>query len=187
MNAARQSRRHFPSIVDSIETLTMKLTERNCEMSNEDEMKVGKISLVMHGWFKEAKTSGLPDETGLYLVFGGIPLENGNAHIKHLIYIGQAQDIKDRIADHEKKPKFKDKLAEGESLYYYCVYLKNKDLDESEGAMIKYFNRYADIINEKCTESFTSKYDVINVTLTGKIPSVLSKHTSFCISPRAGE
>lgn len=156
-------------------------------MSEDTEMKIGTKFLVMHGWFKEAEPSGLPDETGLYLVFGGIPLENGNAYIKHLIYIGQAQDIKDRIADHEKKPKFEDKLAEGESLYYYCVYLKNKDLDESEGAMIKYFNRHADIINDKCTESFTSNYDVIDVALTGKIPSILNDHTSFRVSPKAGE
>lgn len=156
-------------------------------MSEDTKMKIGTKSLVMRGWFKEATPPGLPDETGLYLVFGGIPLGNGNAHIKHLIYIGQAQDIKDRIADHEKKPKFMDKLAEGESLYYYCVYLKNKDLDEDEGAMIKYFNRHADIINEKCTESFTSSFDVIDVTLTGKIPSVLSNHASFRISPKIGE
>lgn len=156
-------------------------------MSEGAKMKIGTKSLAMHGWFKEAKSSGLPDETGLYLVFGGVPAVNGDAYIRHLIYIGQAQDIKDRIADHEKKPKFMDKLAEGESLYYYCVYLKNKDLDEDEGAMIKYFNRHADIINEKCTESFTSSFDVIDITLTGEIPSVLSNHASFRISPKVGE
>lgn len=168
--------------------LNPKHFERNYDMSEEAEMKVGKIPLKMHGWFTETKQPRLPDETGLYLVFGGSPAkEKGYANINHLIYIGQAQDIKDRIADHEKKPKFEDKLAEGESLYYYCVYLKNEDLDESEGAMIKYFNRHADIINDKCTESFTSDYDVIDVTLTGAIPPILNDYTSFRVSPNAGE
>ena len=75
------------------------------------------------------QSDSFPDDSGIYCVFSKVEGE--------LIYIGQAENIKERIANHERWPDFLER-KDPDSEYLATTYalLPIGDLDKAEGRLI---------------------------------------------------
>ena len=149
-------------------------------------MRTRELELSMHGWISAFDKSKLPPRQGVYFVFGGNISDKKNsegkatASINHLIYIGQAEDIQHRLGTHEKQERFEKELNDGETILYYYIKVNEEAVDDCEGALIRHFKDMP-IINSKCKESFTSKYEKVHIVLIGKVPSRLKKDKDFIV------
>lgn len=66
------------------------------------------ISLNFGGYWREVAISGLPAESGVYCVYTCVyNKENKTVSLKKLIYIGESEDVKKRISNHEKWDQWK--------------------------------------------------------------------------------
>ena len=64
---------------------------------------MGKFHLKFEGYWVETKTSGIPDQSGVYCVYVCSYDENENTvDLKRLIYIGESGSVRKRITEHEK-------------------------------------------------------------------------------------
>jgi len=149
-------------------------------------MNTRKLELEMCGWLSEFDKDRLPPRQGVYLVFGGKMCDTKTAdglreaYIKHLIYIGQSDDIQHRLETHEKTERFEGELKPGETIFYHYIKVNEDAVDDCEGALIRHFKDMP-IINQKCKQSFTSKYDNIHIIISGKIPHILEDDKDFII------
>lgn len=155
-------------------------------------MSTRKLEVNMSGWISEFKKDMLPSRQGVYLVFGGVACGTKNkrgqceAHIKHLIYIGQSEDIQSRLESHEKNERFESALEGDETIFYYYIKVGEDVVDDCEGALIRHF-RNTPIINKKCKQSFASDYDKVHVMISGRIPSILKNDREFEVKTNSKE
>ena len=135
------------------------------------------FDLALDGFFKEYKEASLPDQSGIYFVFGGVSLPNEKCKINHLIYIGESNDVQYRLTHHEKKPEFKDALRDGEVLYYAYVLVPSCVRELCEKGLIKHFDgRFGEgLINELSTKSFNTKFTALDYRLRGSVPNIFSE------------
>ena len=92
-------------------------------------MAAQSYSLAFDGYWREPNISGLPDKSGIYGVYACTYDTNaGTVSISRLLYIGEAADVRQRLAGHEGWSTWKRQLKTGEVL---CV---NAALISPEGA-----------------------------------------------------
>ena len=127
-------------------------------------MKIRKtISLDFDGFYPEGVT--LPDYSGLYFVYKGTPAEKGECYINELLYIGQAENIRDRVStNHEHYEDWKQKLSRGEKLYYSVCSVEKRNLDMAEAACIYKAQPPG---NNHCKESYN--YDPVRIISSGPV------------------
>lgn len=145
------------------------------------------FALTLDGFFKEYKEASLPNQSGIYFVFGGSALSNDKCRINHLIYIGESQDVQYRLTHHEKKPEFKDALEEGEILYYAYTLVSSCERELCEKGLIKHFsNRFGkDIINKLSTKYFDTNYAMLSYNLSGAVPRIFGESDrNFLVEPK---
>ncbi len=83
-------------------------------------------------------------KSGVYAVY--VAVENPETiNIRRLIYVGEAEDVSDRIVKHERKEDWEKKLKNGESLWYSIALVNAYDRKRAEAAVI---NHHSDIIKE---------------------------------------
>lgn len=94
------------------------------------------FSLNFEGYWRDCNKNGLPNYSGVYLVYRcKYIIQTNTVSLIDIIYIGQAENIHDRHLNHEKYEDFKNMLQEGEELCFSCVSV-NKGLDLVENALI---------------------------------------------------
>ena len=101
-------------------------------------------------------------ESGIYCIFAASPSYD-SLNLKKLIYIGKAEDMKERFDDHEKIGDWKDK-ADNMKLYCSIAWLfgiGRKNLLRLEHEMIF---MYQPIVNIKCKDSPPDNRPNIKVT-----------------------
>lgn len=92
--------------------------------------------LNFEGYWRDCNKGGLPTYQGIYLVYRcRYNKQNDTVTLIDIIYIGQAENIHDRHAQHEKEELFKSQLLPGEELCISCAQVK-LDLDLVENALI---------------------------------------------------
>lgn len=94
------------------------------------------IKLTFDGYWRDCNKNGLPNNSGIYMIYRcQYDMQNNTVSLIDIIYIGQSENIHDRLLDHEKYELFKSKLLIGEDLCYSYAKV-DKDIDLVENALI---------------------------------------------------
>ncbi len=89
------------------------------------------------GYRRDCNKSTLPHNSGIYMVYRCLYNEQSNTvQLNEIIYIGQAQDLNQRLNNHEKYSEFKAKCGPDEELCYAYADVSLDDLDIIENALI---------------------------------------------------
>ena len=96
---------------------------------------MNKYSLNFKGYWLEPRISGVPQTSGIYLVYR-CTCDDEGVSLKELLYIGQAKNLYERITTHEKKEVFEKECRLNEFLCYSVAEVSQKDLDIVENALI---------------------------------------------------
>ena len=76
------------------------------------------FTIELDGYWREPN-KGIPAKSGVYCVYSCVHnADKKTVSMKKLIYIGESEDVNDRISDHEKLPDWKTHLKSGEVLFY---------------------------------------------------------------------
>lgn len=142
-------------------------------MANES---IKSYSLNFEGYWREVNKNGIPAKAGVYLVYRCIyDAKSNTVRLKDIIYIGQAENVHDRIAGHDKLNDFNAQLQRGEELCYSFAKVSSSDLDIVENALI-----YAQkpVLNDNLKNSFN--HGAVSMKLDGRCACM--KYTDFKIS-----
>ena len=75
--------------------------------------------LIFGGYWREPNVSGLPASSGIYCVCACTHnTAAGTVSLNRLLYIGEAENVRDRVQGHEKWPEWRHELRLGEEI---CV------------------------------------------------------------------
>lgn len=137
---------------------------------------IQEYSLDFKGYWREVNKNGMPSKTGIYLVYRCVYNKSSNTvGLKEIIYIGQAENAHDRIANHDRLDDFKSRLQDGEELCYSFAEVSKSDLDIVENALIF---AQKPILNDRLKDSFN--FGAVTVKLDGRCACM--KYTDFKIS-----
>ena len=77
------------------------------------------FSIDFSGYRREVDKGSISSKSGIYCIYScTYNKDKDNVSINKLIYIGESQDVNNRIDDHEKLSKWKKHLKSGEILCY---------------------------------------------------------------------
>jgi len=80
-----------------------------------EEARMAKsISIEFDGYWRDENKGGLPARSGIYCVYECTHnVKQGTVSIHKLIYIGEAENVNDRIAKHEKCARWLKHVGQG--------------------------------------------------------------------------
>ena len=93
------------------------------------------FNLHFDGSWSDSIREELPEYSGVYLVYRG-NLNCGSFLCREILYIGQAQNIRSRHTQHEKRDLFIAELRPSEVLFYSCALVAKADLDQVENVLV---------------------------------------------------
>lgn len=94
-------------------------------------------NILFRGYRRDSNKAGLPTYSGIYMVYRcTFNQEKQTVSLKELLYIGQAQNIQDRISHHNMHQEFIDATNDGEQICYSYAEVNEQDLDIVENALI---------------------------------------------------
>ena len=136
-------------------------------------MSAQTFAITFDGYWREPNKSGVPAESGVYCVYSCVyNATTKKVSLKKLIYIGEAADVKNRIANHEKLPDWKKHLKSGEELCYSFGGVLSSDRERCEAAMIF---KHKPPENTEYVNSFP--FDQTTMSLSGKTALLVKKFT----------
>ncbi len=95
------------------------------------------FTIKLDGYWREPNKGSVPAKSGVYCVYSCIYNANKKTVLlSKLIYIGESEDVKNRISDHEKFPVWKKHLKSGEVLCYSFGEVATINRARCEAAMI---------------------------------------------------
>ncbi|UKE83665.2 GIY-YIG nuclease family protein [Pectobacterium colocasium] len=97
------------------------------------------INLDFEGYWREEKKSSVPSQSGIYCVYACTRNTNNNpptVSIRELLYIGESENVRHRLATHNKLDDWKKHLKAGETLYYSVAKIPSLDRERAESALI---------------------------------------------------
>ena len=93
--------------------------------------------LNFQGYWRHVNRGGLPAISGVYVVYRcRYNQTTDKVSLIEIIYIGQAENIKERLQEHDKFQSFQNELGNGEELCYTCAQVEVNALDLVENALI---------------------------------------------------
>ena len=120
-----------------------------------------KYNVLFNGYRRDVNNAGLPTYSGIYIVYRCTFNEGKQTvSLKELLYIGKAENIQERILNHNKRPEFMAALIEGEQICYSYAEVKEQDLDIVENALV-----YAQKprLNEELVDSYNHEPAQFNI------------------------
>ena len=123
------------------------------------------FALMFHGYCRDVNKEDLPPESAVYCVYT-CHQNDGPRKISvlSLLYIGEADDLRDQIASHEKRAEWQARLEPGQQLCYSFAPVKAADRSQCLAAMVA---AHAPPGNDPNTDSFP--FETTNVSLEGRI------------------
>ena len=115
------------------------------------------IKLNFDGYWREVNQSEIPKKSGIYAVYvceynkPEKEGEKGSVTLKKLIYIGEAEDVNDRISKHEKWEEWRKELSEGTEICFSFANVDSPDRERAECALIYH---HKPTCNDECKDSF---------------------------------
>jgi excinuclease UvrABC nuclease subunit len=132
-------------------------------------------NVIFQGYIRDENKDSLPSYSGIYMVYRcTYDSENKTVSLKELIYIGQAENIHDRINNHDKYNDFKGALQTDEQICYSYAEVSKDDLDVVENALV--FAQKPKL-NDLLKDSF--KYKPAQFSIEGR--TALLTYTKFQI------
>lgn len=95
------------------------------------------IPLEFNGYWLDANKSSVPARSGVYCVYASTYHRNTDSvSIRALIYVGESEDVRSRLANHERLDDWKKLLKAGETLCYSVAGIASSDRVRAEAAVI---------------------------------------------------
>ena len=130
--------------------------------------------LNFDGYWRECNKNGLPTYSGIYLVYRSrYNPQNDTVSLVEIIYIGQTDNIRGRLINHEKYELLLSQLREQEELCYSCAEVV-EDIDMVENALIF---AQKPVLNDQGKDSYN--YSRAHFMLNGSCTRM--KYTNFNI------
>jgi len=116
------------------------------------------------GYWRESNKNGLPKQSGIYCVYECTYNESTKyVSITKLLYIGESEDVNQRIANHERLEDWKKQLSKGCILCYSFTPISSNFRTRVEAALIK---AHRPICNTEYVNEFP--FERTNVTTKGQ-------------------
>ena len=94
-------------------------------------------NINFNGYRRDCNKATLPHYSGIYIVYRCIyHSETDKVTLLEIIYIGKAEDLNERLNNHEKYQKFLEACNAGEEICYAYANVSMDDLDVVENALI---------------------------------------------------
>ena len=87
------------------------------------------------GYWNEAGIDEMPNESGVYVVYGSLDKTMTTIDLRLLIYIGEAEKVGERLTNHEKKPTWHKYLGIGENFRFAFGPVAGTDRERVEAAL----------------------------------------------------
>lgn len=127
------------------------------------------------GYWRDQNKGGLPEKSGVYCVYSCVYNKSEKTvSIKKLIYIGEAANVKSRVANHERYNDWKRHLKSGEELCFNFGGVAASDRDRCEAALIF---KHKPPENTEYVDSFP--FDQTTMKLTGKTALLETNFTVY--------
>ena len=122
------------------------------------------IKIKFQGYWRDAKKESIPAKSGLYCVYKCTHnVRDKNLSIHNLIYIGEAENVRNRVAQHEKYSEWHRSIRPGNELCFSFGIVDSKNRDRAEAAMIF---KHKPSLNPEYNDSFP--FDKTTMSLSGK-------------------
>jgi excinuclease UvrABC nuclease subunit len=94
--------------------------------------------LTFNGYWREPNISGLPASSGIYCVYGCTHnTVAGTVTLNRLLYVGEAENVNNRVRGHEKLPEWRRELRLGEQICISAALISGiADRQRAEAAQI---------------------------------------------------
>ncbi len=133
------------------------------------------FSIEFDGYWREPAKSGIPSKSGIYCVYSCVHnVQAKTVTLKKLIYIGESENVNDRIANHEKLSDWNSYLKQGEVLCYSFGPIPSATRVRCEAAMIF---KHKPPANTEYVSAFP--FDQTTMKLTGNTDLL---HTNFTVN-----
>jgi len=131
------------------------------------------FTVTFYGYWGEKAISGIPQESGIYCVYTAVKNTAENTvSLKKLIYIGESENVNDRIKNHEKWDDWKKKLSNGETIYFSFAPVGSSFRCRVEAAFIF---KHKPPVNTEYVNSFP--FDKTTITTQGETALLSSLFT----------
>lgn len=128
-------------------------------------MSAKTISIKFKGYWRDKGKSGVPAQSGVYCVYEcKYNKNNDSVSLLKLIYIGEADNVRERIANHEKYQDWLKHVRFGNELCFSFGPVLSTDRERAEAAMIF---KHKPPENEEYKYSFP--FDQTTISLSGEI------------------
>lgn len=140
------------------------------------------FNLTFDGYWREPNIGGLPAQSGIYCVYRCTHnVAENSVTLREVIYIGEAENILDRIAGHEGWPNWTKRLRAGECLCFSAALISPAaDRQQGEAAMIF---KHKPVCNVEYVNNFPS--DTTTIATQGR-NALLEKFFTVTTTPAAG-
>jgi hypothetical protein len=96
------------------------------------------FELRFHGYCRDVNRDGLPAESAVYCVYTCVPSElPGRMSILSLLYIGEADDLREHLAVHENRPEWQARLGAAQQLCYSFAPVDPEDRTRCKAALVR--------------------------------------------------
>ena len=134
-------------------------------------------NLIFDGYWREVNKQYISEGCGVYLIYTCRYLtEHDTVSLSQLIYIGKADNLKQRIANHSEK-EFQKVLKTGETLCYAYALVDKKELNLVENALI-----FAE--KPQCNTKLKDEYSYEDAHFLIEGTCNLMKYTNYSITTR---
>jgi len=100
-------------------------------------MSAKTINIKFTGYWRDENKPGVPAQSGVYCVYECRYNDyNDTVSLLKLIYIGEADDVQERIANHEKYQDWLKHVRFGNELFFSLGPVLSTDRERAEAAMI---------------------------------------------------
>ena len=122
------------------------------------------ITIEFEGYWRDENKNSLPAKAGVYCVYECTHnVDKKTVDIHKLIYIGESDDVKGRVAEHEKYEDWLKHVQEGNELCFSFGGVGATDRERAEAAMIF---KHSPPENDEYVDSFP--FDKTTMSLSGK-------------------
>jgi excinuclease UvrABC nuclease subunit len=129
--------------------------------------------LDFDGYWRDANIDGVPEEAGVYLVYAcEFNKPQGTVKLRKLLYVGEAEDVRTRIKDHEKRDCWEGELSQGEEICFSFTPLDDPNRERAEAALIY---QHKPECNDEHKDEFN--YETTTVISTGKCKFIVPSFT----------